>query len=56
MPKLKGLLHVVLAGWLWAAGVAAEPQRVTRLQPSLLVGQRGSFLSGHSAKRRQETL
>ena len=28
MPKLKGLLHVVLAGWLWAAGVAAEPQRV----------------------------
>jgi hypothetical protein len=28
MPKLKGLLHVMLAGWLWAAGVAAEPQRV----------------------------
>jgi hypothetical protein len=28
MPKLKGLLHVMLSGWLWAAGVAAEPQRV----------------------------
>jgi hypothetical protein len=28
MPKLKGLLSVVLSGWLWAAGVAAEPQRV----------------------------
>jgi len=28
MPKLKGLLYVVLSGWLWAAGVAAEPQRV----------------------------
>ncbi|HEY5864335.1 MAG TPA: hypothetical protein VI542_02105 [Candidatus Tectomicrobia bacterium] len=28
MPKLKRLLFVVLAGVLWAAGGAAEPQRV----------------------------
>jgi hypothetical protein len=28
MPQLKGILYVLLSGWLWAAGVAAEPQRV----------------------------